>query len=538
MGSIRNKMLLITGSGTLLVLAAVAFGMWSLWSSVAGYERLQRVDAQQERQILQLRAYFAQQMQEWNAVLLRGADSRVLDLHWGQFLELEEKIQTEGTALVQAMPESPAQASLDAFLLTHQGMGKHYRAALDLYKSTGNDAATGDMFGQGGDVEPTRLMNETTALIVQHANETAAATSAAARRALLISLGLVALALTLGLGVFLLMLNRSFITPARQLVQDLDRMAAGDFTRPVRRSTNDEFGQVAGSAQKLQQQLGQMIGRLTEVVHQVAAAASQLAAVSERTNGGVREQQGAVEQVATAMNEMNATVQEVARNAAEAAEAARSADHETRQGNTVVLATVSTIEELAAEIERSSQVMARLKSDSEAVGTVLEVIRGIAEQTNLLALNAAIEAARAGEQGRGFAVVADEVRSLALRTQASTEEINGIIERVAQGTEETTAAMNHSRSRAQQSVEQAQQAGRALSSIAGAVSTINDMNSQIATAAEEQSAVTEEMNRSIVSINDLAERSAGGAGETTAASEQLARLAENLKQLTQGFRVA
>jgi len=236
------------------------------------------------------------------------------------------------------------------------------------------------------------------------------------------------------------------------------------------------------------------------------------------------------------MNQMNATVQEVARNAQHAASAAKEATDASDDGKKVVAKTIGVINTLASEVEGAAEVIQTLEQDSVDIGKVLDVIRGIAEQTNLLALNAAIEAARAGEQGRGFAVVADEVRTLASRTQTSTEEIDEMITRLQAGTNRAVKAMQVGTEQAQAGVDQAAEAGNSLESITQAIAQINDMNIQIANAAEEQSAVAEEINRNITNISDVADQAAGGARETTQASEQVAMLSEKLGGLVSQFK--
>ncbi|WP_413469893.1 methyl-accepting chemotaxis protein [Pseudomonas poae] len=237
------------------------------------------------------------------------------------------------------------------------------------------------------------------------------------------------------------------------------------------------------------------------------------------------------------MNEMAATVQEVARNAEEASEAAVAADQQAREGDKVVAQAIAQIERLAAEVGSSTEAMGHLQRESDKIGSVLDVIKSVAQQTNLLALNAAIEAARAGEAGRGFAVVADEVRSLAQRTQKSTEEIAELIVGLQSGTQQVATIMDNSRGLTDSSVELTRRAGTALSSITLTVSTIQAMNSQIATAAEQQSAVAEEINRSVLNVRDISEQTAAASEETAASSTELARLGTHLQALVSRFRV-
>ncbi len=286
-----------------------------------------------------------------------------------------------------------------------------------------------------------------------------------------------------------------------------------------------------------------MLSSIQMVVHQVAAASSQLAAAAEELSAVTNQSQSAVhnqkietEQVSTAMNEMTASMHEVAKNAANAAQAVLEADKEATDSQHVVASTINSINALAQEVEKVSGVIETLASDSESIGTVLDVIKDIAEQTNLLALNAAIEAARAGEQGRGFAVVADEVRTLAQRTQQSTNEIQNTIEKLQGRAQQAVQVMGQGRSQAESSVEQASRANTSLASIVQSVETISDMTTQIASASEEQCAVSEEINRSIVSINEVAADVSDGSAQTDQASHDIAKLAVNLQSMVSQFR--
>jgi len=288
-----------------------------------------------------------------------------------------------------------------------------------------------------------------------------------------------------------------------------------------------------GFIEKLQSIMGQIINDSSNLVD----VASHLNTISASSNESALQQQAQIEQVATAMNEMSATVTEVATNARSAADSAQGAEGEVNSGMVIVEQTVTSINSLASEVERANDVIRTLQSDSEEIGSVLDVIRGIAEQTNLLALNAAIEAARAGEQGRGFAVVADEVRTLASRTQQSTEEIQAMIERLQSGANDAVNVMEESHIQARTSVEQASKTGEALQKITTAVNTINQMNLQISNAAEQQTAVAHEIDVSLNQINQASHESVSNAGEASQESENLNQLASHLQELMQQFKV-
>ena len=331
---------------------------------------------------------------------------------------------------------------------------------------------------------------------------------------------------------------RGIVSPIIQTNAMLKDIAEGegDLTKRVTIYSQDEIGELGSNFNIFVEKLQGIIAQISSSTEQLASAATELAAVTEQTSAGANQQRCETEQVATAMNQMNATVQEVAQNAEQASAAAEQADEEANSGNHVVQSTISAIDNLANEVEQSAMVIKKLQGNSENIGTVLDVIKGIAEQTNLLALNAAIEAARAGEQGRGFAVVADEVRTLAQRTQESTAEIESLIEALQQGAEQAVSAMGNSQERAGTAVKQATLAGESLAAINSAVATISQMNAQIASAALEQGSVAEEINKSITNISDISEQTASAASQTASSSGELTQLGERLRSLVNQFK--
>ncbi|WP_426142271.1 methyl-accepting chemotaxis protein [Pseudomonas sp. DWP3-1-2] len=332
-------------------------------------------------------------------------------------------------------------------------------------------------------------------------------------------------------------ITRQIVAPLLQTLNIVERVASGDLSNNLTVDRKDELGRLQGSIQRMTVSLRELIGGIRDGVTQIASAAEQLSAVTEQTSAGVNSQKSETDQVATAMHEMTATVQEVARNAEEASEAAVAADQQAREGDRVVNEAIAQIERLAAEVGNSTEAMGELKRESDKIGSVLDVIKSVAQQTNLLALNAAIEAARAGEAGRGFAVVADEVRSLAQRTQKSTEEIEQLISGLQSGTQQVATIMDNSRELTVSSVELTRRAGSSLENITRTVSAIQAMNQQIAAAAEEQSATAEEINRSILNVRDVSEQTSAASEETAASSVELARLGNHLQVLVSKFRV-
>ncbi len=323
------------------------------------------------------------------------------------------------------------------------------------------------------------------------------------------------------------------------IIDSLKELAEGrgDLTRRLQSNSADETGTVVKYFNDFLQKLHDLIKEVVDATTQLGANASQLSEITQMTASGAQQQQTEVDQLSTAMNEMASTVQEVAHNAGEAAGAARDADEASRNGQAIVADTVNVITTLADSIEGGARVITALQVESENIGGVLDVIRTIAEQTNLLALNAAIEAARAGEQGRGFAVVADEVRTLASRTQESTREIQTMIERLQSGVGEAVGVMGQSREQAQKSVEQVAEAGGSLDAITQAVKKIHAMNDEIANAAREQSGVAESMNESIVNISQVADQTNNSAQVTFGASDELGQVSTRLIDLVSRFKV-
>jgi len=445
-----------------------------------------------------------------------------------EFQQTALKAIDQALAELRALPAKvPAEhaAGLDDAVTAMGG----YRDAVSQFGNAqaASEQALQHMAEQGTLLLQTSQAMTTSQTAVRDAGATQAKTLLAVATALALALGLLAA----------WAITRQIIIPLRQTLRAAERVASGDLTQNLQVNRRDELGQLQASMQRMTQGLRELIGGIGDGVTQIASAAEELSAVTEQTSAGVNNQKVETDQVATAMNQMTATVHEVARNAEQASEAALMADQQAREGDRVVGEAVAQIERLAGEVINSSEAMNQLKAESDKIGSVLDVIKSVAQQTNLLALNAAIEAARAGEAGRGFAVVADEVRSLAQRTQQSTEEIEELIAGLQSGTQRVASVMDNSRQLTDSSVELTRRAGSSLETITRTVSSIQAMNQQIATAAEEQTAVAEEINRSVMNVRDISDQTSAASEETASSSVELARLGTHLQGLVGRFKL-
>ncbi|MCU7988465.1 methyl-accepting chemotaxis protein [Shewanella sp. SW24] len=335
-----------------------------------------------------------------------------------------------------------------------------------------------------------------------------------------------------------LWVNRCVMNPINDILSKLKLIHQdSDLTVKFTTFNHDELGQISTSLTQVIKHLRGILHSIAEAANTVNSSANELSSFTQATNKRMQQQQAETEQTATAMNEMTATVAEVAQSASAAADSAKDADTYAANGNNIVMQSISSMSQLSDQIQKTAQVIGFLSNESQNIGRVLDVIKSIAEQTNLLALNAAIEAARAGEQGRGFAVVADEVRTLAQRTQKSTQEIEAMIATLQQGVKEAVNAMEIGINQVDDANDKANQAGQALKEIVSSVDSITELNTHIATAAEEQSSVAESINRSIIAISDIAEHSTSSAAELSESVVNLTKLANSMRNQVSAFKL-
>ncbi|MEN8167595.1 MAG: methyl-accepting chemotaxis protein, partial [Pseudomonadota bacterium] len=494
----RLSMLLLIG--TLLLGAAFLHGFLTLSQILNIYNAALHQEVAQQRQILNLESDFKKQVQEWKNVLLRGYAPKNLNKYWGKFESKEATIRKNGNKLIHQLQQPEAKQLLKRFLAAHDVMGQAYREGLAEFKAANFDPKIGDKAVKGIDREPTRLLGKAAEAIKQELENATMELKGNGEQAMLITTGLTLLSLFAMIALSVWLVRKIVIAPTQQISACLNKFATGDFSDSDIPQFSGELGSVLNHTQTVREHLGGIILNVRNAANNLTTASGELDSITQTTQHDLAQQQSDIQQVATAMDQMSVVVGQVSQNAEAAAGAAKKADQATIEGRSVVEQTINAIGGLAKDVEGASVVIQKLETDVANIGTVLDVIRGIAEQTNLLALNAAIEAARAGEQGRGFAVVADEVRTLAGRTQESTSEIQSMIEKLEQGATQAVSVMRESRQQADVSVEQAASTEQSFAVIAEAVVAIAEMNQQIAVSSTEQSAVTEEIHRKIVDM--------------------------------------
>jgi len=536
--SIRNKLLLISGAGILLVLAGALYGFWSTWNSLETLGDTVQQGNSNTFAVLTMEADFKKQVQEWKDVLLRGGDPEKLAKYWGNFEKKEREIDTAALALQQKVGDPEARLLITRFLEAHRQMGGDYRKGLQAFKDAGFDPKAGDQAVAGMDRPPTELLVSCSKRIKALSDALSSAASQRGFRGILSGLALMAGTMLLGCAGFLLTIQRSIVNPAHRLVDDLSHLERGDLSRPILSSNHDELGSIAASAELVRQHLGEMVTRVGAAASEVAGAARELIGCSGNIAAGIQELSSQTGAVATASRQMSDTSDEISASCLDVAHHADQADTAARSGAAVVQETIAVMNRIAQRVQLTAETTSSLGARSDQIGQIIGTIEDIADQTNLLALNAAIEAARAGEQGRGFAVVADEVRALAERTTRATREIGEMIKSIQTETRSAVGAMSEGVREVEAGTNEAAKSNLALQSIQDKIASVTMMASQIATAAEEQTATTSEISQSIQLISGIVEQTAAGSHQTTAAAKQLSELSDDLQKMVREFRFA
>ncbi len=535
--SLQARLTILVLGGLLSLLAVSVISISALNGSLDDYHELLHEHVRIETSINKMNFTFKVQVQEWKNTLLRGYDDANREKYWGRFQQRQDEIQQLGKQLIPSIKALDQRAEVQEFISAHATMGEKYQQGFDAFVASNYDSATGDRAVKGIDRAPSKLLSTAAANFSKERSDFAKIVEEHSESVSRWSLIAIICVTLIVLSFLWLVLKNTFLNPLSVVMGKITHLSEGDFTTIIDTSGNDELAQ-------LSRNLSRMQSEIVDVLTSVKNTSGELQTASQSINltaSNITQHTGATEQytdqVSNAISEMSDTVQDVATNAAGAADAAQQADQNAQRGLQVMDETISSINALSAEVDRVAGAMNQLEQDTASVGAVLDVIKGIAEQTNLLALNAAIEAARAGEQGRGFAVVADEVRALAQRTQESTEEIQQIIETVQNGAAQAVKAMESSQEQTRNTVELATNAGGSIQEITGSVTSIRDMNTQIATAAEQQSFAADEIRKNVESMAGLAKNAHTSAKESTAVANRLDEASNDLGHLVERFKI-
>ena len=531
--SLRQQTLaLMLGSLLLMLLVSLIITL-TLAGSVNSYQNLLERPLASASLINRANLEFKSQVHEWKNVLLRGTDSADRSKYWSQFEASENAVQATLQEIAALDIDSAQQAEARELAQKHQTLGTTaYRNSLRAFESAGMDPTAGDQAARGIDRDFSEHLSGLAARLNQQAQEQSTVINQAASRALWIGLVSLCVAAVL-IGVLSQWLvNRRLVNPITHLIRQIEQLSHGRLGQPINSHRADELGTLARAANQLRDFLESTFGQLKRSTGELDRASGELNTIATRMAQGSRDQFSRTDQVATAMQEMSASAVQVAQHAAEAAHAADDVDSNAQQSAAVMQQTIAAMQAMLQQINHTTEVIQRLEGDSSRIGKVLDVIQGIAEQTNLSALNAAIEAARAGEAGRGFAVVADEVRTLAQRTAESTSEIQQIINDVQTGAGEAVKAIASGQAQSENSMQQVNQASERLQQITLAIGAVRDMNRQISTAADEQTSVAEDISRNITEITDIAAANQKEVDSTSRASQALHELSGELGTLT------
>jgi methyl-accepting chemotaxis protein len=533
--SIANKLMATIILGSLVVVLATLFSYTQTTSSFDEYNSLLEEDIDDERHITEILTLFKTQVQEWKNTLLRGYDAEKRTKYWDRFQKIESEIQDKGQGFVEHIKNPESKANITKFLTAHKKMGVAYRDGYEAFVDANFDSKVGDKAVSGIDREPAKLLAEAAEAIAQASAEKSAAVSESALSHATLALVILLVAVTLYIVISLIIINKAIILPSRSLISSINLLSKGQLHQDVDIHRDDELGRLADASRDLKTFLSDISQQLTQSNIALTKASETLSHTTEGVQERIGRAHNSTDHVASAMAEMSATSQEVASHAAAAASAASDADSAASESSSAMHNAQTSVNQLSNQVGQSVETVKKLAEDTNEVGKVLSVIRGIAEQTNLLALNAAIEAARAGDQGRGFAVVADEVRTLAQKTQQSTEEIEGIINNVQLGAQNTVEVMDASFETTNRSAELFASAAEKLQTVTNSVEQITELSHQVATAAEEQTNVSEDITRTIVEVSDLVEETVKSASASKEVADELREMARAASQLAGRF---
>ncbi len=534
---IRGRIFLIAGSGTATLLLVAVASLLGLWSAIVSFEQEAQRSVHDERGLHRLEVSFKEQVQAWNNVLLRGRDAQQVERYWSDFEQAERTVREHTQRLAGTASNPEARKLLAEFLVMHADVGRAYRAALAALKSGDTENNAGEQRVAVVDRAPLQLLVKAADMLSADANAAFADSKAKAVNTLWAALAGAALVISAALAILWWLVEKTIMQPIRLAVDSAEEIAQGNLSKRIEVVGGGESQQLLAALASMQASLRSMICEASQMAAAVAEAASGLARSSEQISRGSQAQTEESSAAAAAVEEITVTIGQVADSAESATRLAQSASAAAQDGKSRVERVSEDINAAASTSRSSAQLVGRLTERTDQIGSIVGVIRDVADQTNLLALNAAIEAARAGEQGRGFAVVADEVRKLAERTAKATAEIVDMIESIRVGTGDVVATMSDSAQKVDESVQSAAQAACVLEDIDRQARAARDGVDSIAHLSREQKLATERIAQNVERIARMVEANSHASEEANAAAHELSQRARSLQQTVNHFRL-
>ncbi len=535
--SIRNKLFMISGTGTALLLSAALVGFWISWSSISAFEHDVAKVANDESNILELDVGVKTQIQEWKNTLLRGNDAAALDKYWGSFEKEERKIQDIAASLQDSIENPKVNELLAQFLQSHREMGANYRKGLQAFKDSNFDPKAGDRAVKGIDRAPTELLAEAAREAAEIHKQAARQAIDSGYRGIMLSLGLMACAVVVAFFAFLLLVKGNIVTPANRLVQDLDRLAKGDFTTRISRTTEDEIGKIAASAELIRTSLGAIIRKLNGLTGEVSDTASNLSATAHQVVNASIQQSESTTSTSAAIEQMSVSIASVAENADSVKQVSKESMTRSAEGNESLSALIGELSAVEMSVDGIAASVKEFVQSAEAITQITRHVKDIAEQTNLLALNAAIEAARAGEQGRGFAVVADEVRKLAEKSAQSASQIDQITVALGEQSVSVGKTVQQGQQSLQSSQDMLENVAIALGEASQSVNQTTREVDNIAQAVNEQKAASNDIAHNVEKIAQMTEENMAAIQKNSVAADRLQQLSSSLREMVGNFKV-